>query len=232
MDGDLGTRLPDGRALSIADEAADRLSCGILVMSGVQVRDNPAVAEATSALGRDLAQVFQGLQPSEIPGLTEARNLYKSFGMDPSRHRPSSEALLRRALKGMELYRIDAVVDLGNLISLRHQLPLGLYDLGHVEGEVVRIRVGEEGAAYEGIRKGEVHLAGRLCVVDDAGPFGSPTSDSHRTRIRPTTERVLAILFAPIEGERQRLLAAGEDLGAAFREYAAATAIESRLLEP
>ena len=195
MDGDLGTRLPDGRALSIADEAADRLSCGILVMSGVQVRDNPAVAEATSALGRDLAQVFQGLQPSEIPGLTEARNLYKSFGMDPSRHRPSSEALLRRVLKGKDLYRISNVVDTCNLASLSFLLPVGMYDLARVRGDVV-LRTGRPGESYQGIRKGEVNLAGRLGLFDDEGPFGSPTSDSARTCTGEATRGILAVIMA------------------------------------
>jgi DNA/RNA-binding domain of Phe-tRNA-synthetase-like protein len=195
MDVGLETRLPDGRTLAIAGEAADRLSCGILVMSGVEVRDNPAVAEATSALGRDLSQVFRGLQPSEIPGLAEARNLYKSFGMDPSRHRPSSEALLRRVLKGKDLYRISNVVDTCNLASLSFLLPVGMYDLERVRGDVL-LRTGRAGESYPGIRKGEVNLAGRLGLFDDEGPFGSPTSDSARTCTGEATRDVLAVIMA------------------------------------
>ena len=70
---ELEARLPDGRSLAIASEAADRLSCGVLVLDGAVVGDNPAVAEATAALGVDLAQVFDGLMPSQIPGLDEGR---------------------------------------------------------------------------------------------------------------------------------------------------------------
>lgn len=190
--------LPDGRSLAVAPEAGDRLSCGVLVLDGAVVGDNPAVAEATSALGADLAQVFEGLLPSQIPGLDEARKLYKSFGMDPSRHRPSSEALLRRVLKGNDLYRISNVVDTCNLASLSFLLPVGMYDLGLVQGDVI-LRTGAEGEQYPGIRKGDVHLAGRLGLFDQVGPFGSPTSDSARTCTSGNTTEILAVIMATAE---------------------------------
>jgi DNA/RNA-binding domain of Phe-tRNA-synthetase-like protein len=187
--------LPDGRRVAIAAEAADRLSCGVLVLEGIQVTDNPAVAKATAQLGADLAVRYSGLLPSEIPGLREARNLYKSFGMDPSRHRPSSEALLRRLLKGKDLYRISNVVDSCNLASLEFLLPVGMYDLGRIDGDVM-LRTGREGEQYPGIRKGEVHLEGRLGLFDERGPFGSPTSDSSRTSTSDGTKIILAVIMA------------------------------------
>lgn len=195
MNDGLTVTLPDGRSVGIAADAADRLCCGILVLEGAQVRDNPEVAAETNALGADLAKVFAGRQPSEIPGLKEARDLYKSFGMDPSRHRPSSEALLRRVLKGQALYRISNVVDTCNLASLSFLLPVGMYDLERVSGDVV-LRAGVSGEQYAGIRKGEVHLEGRLGLFDQLGPFGSPTSDSARTSTTRTTRNILAVLMA------------------------------------
>jgi DNA/RNA-binding domain of Phe-tRNA-synthetase-like protein len=187
--------LPDGRGVAIAAETADRLSCGVLVLEGIQVEDNPAIAEATAELGGKLAVRFAGLLPSEIPGLQEARNLYKSFGMDPSRHRPSSEALLRRVLKGKDLYRISNVVDGCNLASLEFLLPVGMYDLGRVTGDIV-LRTGRDGEQFPGIRKGEVHLAGRLGLFDETGPFGSPTSDSARTCTSAGTKTIFAVIMA------------------------------------
>ena len=195
MSAALETRLPDGRSIAIAREAADRLSCGVLVLQGIEVRDNPAVSDATAALGVDLARVFEGLLPSQIPGLEEARRLYKSFGMDPSRHRPSSEALLRRVLKGKDFYRISNVVDTCNLGSLSILLPVGMYDLNKVRGDVT-LRTGAEGEQYPGIRKGDVHLAGRLGLFDQEGPFGSPTSDSARTCTAADTTDILAVIMA------------------------------------
>ena len=167
----MSCRLPDGRRVTIAPEVSDRLSCGILVLEGIQVADNPAVGAATKELAATLAEQYRGLLPAEIPGLGEARTLYKSFGMDPSRHRPSSEALLRRVLKGKDLYRISNVVDSCDLASLDFLLPVGMYDLERIAGDVL-LRTGVAGELYPGIRKGEVHLDGR--VIQKGGFFTHP----------------------------------------------------------
>ena len=201
MTSGLACTLPDGRRVAIAAEAADRLSCGVLVLDSVKVQDNPAVTEATMELGAELVARYVGLLPSEIPGLQEARNLYKSFGMDPSRHRPSSEALLRRVLKGKDLYRISNVVDSCNLASLDFLLPVGMYDLAKVTGDVV-LRTGRDGEQYPGIRKGDVHLAGRLGLFDETGPFGSPTSDSGRTCTSADTTTLFAVIMATASAPR------------------------------
>lgn len=188
-------QLPDGRRVAISTEAIDRLSCGVLVLENIRVAENSAVGEATAALGAELIARHAGRLPSEIPGLQEARHLYKSFGMDPSRHRPSSEALLRRVLKGKDLYRISNVVDTCNLSSLAFLLPVGMYDLEKIQGDVT-LRTGREGEQYPGIRKGEVHLEGRLGLFDREGPFGSPTSDSSRTCTSAETRTLLAVIMA------------------------------------
>ncbi|MEN8007186.1 MAG: phenylalanine--tRNA ligase beta subunit-related protein [Candidatus Krumholzibacteriota bacterium] len=204
MNAGVSCLLPDGRRVAIAPEVADRLSCGLLVLEGVKVADNPAVGVATSELGVTLADKYQGLLPSEIPGLGEARTLYKSFGMDPSRHRPSSEALLRRVLKGKDLYRISNVVDSCNLASLEFLLPVGMYDLERVSGDIV-LRTGTEREQYAGIRKGDVHLDGRLGLFDDIGPFGSPTSDSARTCTTAATRNILAVIMATAAYDRRAM---------------------------
>ncbi len=188
-------RLPDGRLVSIHPAITDRLCCGVVVMAPVTVGDGQGAADEAVALGPGLRERFDGMLPSEIPGLTEARTLYKSFGMDPSRHRPSSEALLRRVLKGQELYRLNNVVDSCNLASLSMLLPIGMYDLELVEGDVT-LRTGQPGEGYPGIRKGLVNLQDRLGLFDAAGPFGSPTSDSARTCVRETTGSILAVIMA------------------------------------
>jgi DNA/RNA-binding domain of Phe-tRNA-synthetase-like protein len=192
---DLKTQLPDGRLVSIAPDAVDRLCCGVIVLDPVSVFDNPDVAAATAEVGRVLQQKHEGLLPSQIEGLTEARNLYKSFNMDPSRHRPSSEALLRRVMKGKDLYSISNAVDSCNLACLKFLLPVGMYDLNLVAGDVV-LRSGSSGESYPGIRKGDVNLDGRLGLFDQDGPFGSPTSDSARTCVSINTNRVLAVIMA------------------------------------
>ena len=127
---------------------------------------------------------------------TAVRTMYKRVGIDPTKTRPSSEALLRRVRKGDELPRINSLVDIINWCSLETQLPFGLYDFDRVSG-AVSLRLGREGEEYAGIRKDVVHVSGRLALADDAGPFGNPTSDSARTMVTPATTRALVVVFAP-----------------------------------
>jgi DNA/RNA-binding domain of Phe-tRNA-synthetase-like protein len=122
--------------------------------------------------------------------------MYKRVGIDPTKTRPSSEALLRRVRKGDELPRINSLVDVINWCSLESQLPFGLYDLNHVRGDVT-LRLGREGEEYAGIRKDVVHVGGRLTLADADGPFGNPTSDSARTMVTTATSRALVVIFAP-----------------------------------
>ena len=129
--------------------------------------------------------------------IAAVRTMYKRVGLDPTKTRPSSEALLRRVRKGDELPRINTLVDIINWCSLETQLPYGLYDLGKISGAVT-LRIGLPGEEYEGIRKATVHVAERLTLADDTGPFGNPTSDSARTMVTPETTRALVVIFAPV----------------------------------
>lgn len=124
------------------------------------------------------------------------RTMYKRVGLDPTKTRPSNEALLRRVRKGQPLPRINAMVDVINWCSVEWQLPYGLYDLGQVDGPVT-LRLGQDGEEYPGIRKDAVHVTGRLALVDATGPFGNPTSDSARTMVTPGTTDAMVVIYAP-----------------------------------
>jgi DNA/RNA-binding domain of Phe-tRNA-synthetase-like protein len=184
---------------------AGRLRVGLLVIEGVGVHDADAAlaAEIDAECAALRARYGQG-KSSEVPGTEDARTLYKALGIDPTKTRPSNEALLRRALKGEPLYRVNTLVDALNLVSLREQLPFGLYDLDRVKPPV-RLRLGAAGEAYEGIRKGPVHVEGRPVLVDADGPFGNPTSDSLRTSITLATTRCLVVAYAPASFTPKRL---------------------------
>jgi DNA/RNA-binding domain of Phe-tRNA-synthetase-like protein len=130
-----------------------------------------------------------------------ARALYRRFGIDPTRVRPSSEALLRRLKKGEAMPRINSLVDVANSLSVQLQVPVGLYDLGKVRGDELVVRLGVEGESYTGIGKDRVNVSGRICVADAAGPIGNPSSDSARTMITTDTERAAWIYFLPVSDE-------------------------------
>ena len=166
--------------VAIDADLAGRVRLGILTLHGVAVQDaDAALAAEVDAYCSDLKARYGGGTSSEVPGAGDARALYKALGLDPTKTRPSNEALLRRALKGEGLFRINTLVDAMNLCSLRYQLPFGLYDLDQIRPPV-RLRRGAAGEAYEGIRKGAVNVEGRPVLVDAQGPFGNPTSDSAR----------------------------------------------------
>jgi DNA/RNA-binding domain of Phe-tRNA-synthetase-like protein len=161
----------------------------------------PAAAgleEEIAALGTSLAARHRGKAPSEIEGLDPARRFYKAFGIDPTQTRPSSEALLRRVVQGKPFPRVLNAVDVGNLCSVAFLLPLGLYDVGKVRGDVV-LRRGDPGESYAGIRKDAVNLGGRPTLADEEGPFGNPTSDSLRTCVTPDTTAIAMVIFAPAD---------------------------------
>src|SRR5580704_4721529 len=131
----------------------------------------------------------------KILKLAEPKAAYKALGKDPARYRGSAEALLRRVIAGKGLPRINNVVDVINLVSVESRLPVGLYDLAQVRGDIL-FRAGRAGETYKGIGKYDLNLEGLPVFCDAAGPHGSPTSDSERTMVTIETRRVIAILIS------------------------------------
>jgi DNA/RNA-binding domain of Phe-tRNA-synthetase-like protein len=142
------------------------------------------------------------MQPPEE--IAAVRTMYKRVGLDPTKTRPSSEALLRRVRRGDSLPRINSMVDVCNWCSLEFQLPYGLYDASRIDGDV-ELRIGRDGECYPGIRKDDVNVGGRITLADAHGPFGNPTSDSARTMVTTSTTRALLVVFAPREVDARRL---------------------------
>jgi len=175
------------------------LAIGLLEAEDVNLGPLPKafIEERDQVTGRLTAR-FAGKQPADIPGVAETRAMFHRLDIDPTKTRPSSEALLRRVLQGKGLPEVNGAVDVCNLCSLEHQLPLGLYDRDRVKGAIM-VRVGGDDEGYPGIRKQRVNLLGRLLLADDAGPFGAPTSDSVRTSVTPQTRHLLVVVFCPPE---------------------------------
>jgi DNA/RNA-binding domain of Phe-tRNA-synthetase-like protein len=188
------------------------------------VHDNVTVAvrpPAGDALDVPLADVAVRMRSAgEAADRTAAvRGMFKTFGVDPTRTRPSSEALLRRVRKGDPLPRINTAVDICNWCSLEFQLPYGLYDLHRIDGAIA-VRAGRAGESYPGIRKDTVHVEGRLVVADAAGAFGNPTSDSARTMVTSSARSILTVIFAPASTSTADLHRVLDLTSARMREFA------------
>jgi DNA/RNA-binding domain of Phe-tRNA-synthetase-like protein len=166
--------------------------------------EGATVVERDHRMDSPLAAAEAAVRINPPVETTAVRTMYKRVGIDPTKTRPSSEALLRRVRRGDTLPRINSMVDVCNWCSFEFQLPYGLYDAAQIQGDVT-LRIGREGESYPGIRKDDVHVGGRITLVDTRGPFGNPTSDSARTMVTTATTRALLVVFAPREVDIARL---------------------------
>lgn len=128
------------------------------------------------------------------PAIAATRAAYKACGKEPNRYRPSQESLMRRMVKGLELYRSNAVVDLINLLSVACGHSIGGFDADKIDGDVLTLGIGREGEPYEGIGRGPLNISGMPVWRDDVGGIGTPTSDNERTKLTPETRRLLMII--------------------------------------
>lgn len=151
------------------------------------------------------------------------RAVFRAWGVDPSKYRPSSEALLRRVVQGKGLYRVSNLVDIGNLGSIETGWPYGCYDRSRIALPVA-FRHGAPGEAYEGIGKRTWHLEGRPVLADPQGPFGSPISDSTRSMIGESARDVLVVIYAPLGAPDASVESAMARLAERLSQFAGASA--------
>src|SRR5688572_22679741 len=183
--------------ITIAPELDGAASIGILQIDDLHVQESPDELKAMfNALADEFARKYKDEPLGEIPTVRKIRAIFHRAGLDPTRYRPSSESLLRRAVKGKGLYFINSVVDLVNYFSLKMLCPMGLYDADRLKPPIAW-RIGREGESYEGIGRDRLNLANFPLLVDVDGPFGSPISDSMRTRVTEECRRILWITFVP-----------------------------------
>lgn len=183
--------------LAVSPEVAAIVRPAVIVRRGVTVHAHDSRLDAPLAAAAEGLRVATGLEQA----MAATRAMYKRCGIDPTKTRPSSEALLRRIRKGDPLPRVNGLVDIINWCSAETQISFGLYDLAKVTPPIT-LRLGGSGEGYDGIRKDRVNVEGRLTLADADGPFGNPTSDSARTMTTPETRDVLVVLYVPADMSR------------------------------
>ena len=165
---------------------------------------SPALWEEMLQAGKTIVARYTPDTIKDHPGIAATRTAYKACGKDPSRYRPANEQLARRILQGKSLYSVDTLVDLGNLVSIAAGYPTGLLDADRIEGEQLTLGIGRAEEPYEGIGRGPLNVEGLPLYRDACGGVASPTSDSTRTMLSPTTQRLLFIINA-YDGDEQLL---------------------------
>ena len=171
------------------------------------------------ALCGKLRQTLTTESLKEITSIAATRRVYKACGKDPSRYRPASEALIRRALQGKELYQRDTLVDLVNLASIAYGYSIGGFDADKFVGDTLTLGIGREGEPYEGIGRGMINIHGLPVYRDAEGGVGTPTSDHERTKMTIDT-RHLVVLINGYDGNEQRVRENAEYIQALLHRYA------------
>lgn len=216
--------------LEIAPEVGSLIQVGLVYAEGLRVRGHDVQLWAEiERLASGLRTRYAGQAPAQIEGVRPARELYHDIGIDPTKLRPSSEALLRRVLRGQGLPQIYTLVDVNNFCSLEWLLPIGLHDLDRTQGRLM-LRRGRPQEGYEAIGKGWYSVEDRLTLCDETGPCGTPTSDSQRTMITLETRRALMVVYAPASYPADRLTRHTELAAQRISRYCGGRIVETAVL--
>ena len=207
--------------ITISEEI--RLRCPEFVGTAVvaNVRNsafNAELWEEIEAFISDYRQRYTVDSIKEMPSIEATRTAYRRCGKDPSRYRPSGEALVRRTLKGNELYRVSTLVDLINLASIAYGYSIGGFDADKIEGDALCLGIGREGEPYEGIGRGVLNIEGMPVYRDDIGGIGTPTSDHERTKLSLETTSLLTIVNG-YDGNRENVDACATYIQELLRRY-------------
>ena len=192
------------------------------------------VEESSEALLKEIDDCCSALQNelkleelTSQKAINDGREAYKSFGKSPSKYRLSSEALVRRILQGKGIYRVNNIVDINNLISIKSKFPVGSYDVSSIKGTVLLNRA-HDGATYKGIGKSDLNIEHLPVLADNDGPFGSPTSDSERAMIGESSKEIVMCIYSfSGDADLEGYLSSAKEL---LEKYADGSDFETRIV--
>lgn len=188
----------------------------------VKVEDSKIIENKLQELEKEINEKFILEQVLQIPSIKNARDAYKKLGKDPSRYRLACESLFRRLVKGNGLYRVNNVVDAGNVLSIELAKSTAVLDYNKLQGDI-HIRIGTNDDIYYGIGRGLINVSNIPLYVDEVSPFGSPTSDTERTSIDFNTTKILLMVICFDDLDKDII----EELSLKiFKDYAYAQNIE------
>ncbi|WP_078549634.1 B3/B4 domain-containing protein [Litchfieldia alkalitelluris] len=169
---------------------------GVITYSNIDVADSPQMVKGRLQLFQE--NIFFDLQEKEFSdyeGLKEWKAAFKAVGTDPNRYRPSVEALYRRIKKQNYIGTINSAADINNFFSLQYEVPIGIYDVEHLAGDTVEIRIGTVNDEYEGINGRIVSMDKKILSSDMQGAFGSPIVDSARSAVTTSTQNAIQLVY-------------------------------------
>ena len=182
------------------------------------------------AAADEIRQRYELLEINQRPAIAATRHLYRSLGKDPSRYRVASEALCRRLIRGLGIYRLTTLIDVVNLVSIKSGYVISGLDADRIVGNMLTMSVGTAEDIYNGIGRGVLNIEGMPVYRDAAGPIATPTSDEERTKFTEQTVRAQINInaFAP----EMPLDEAVDWMAALLKKYAHATNVETGIYVP
>ena len=167
-----------------------------LALISCEVQNGPTTEAFWAEMEEEVARIKSTFQLDEInkrTAIAATRRVYKALGKDPNRYRPSAEALCRRIVRDIPVYRVSLLVDIINLVSIRSGFSIGGFDLTKIQGDL-RLGVGTAEDEFEAIGRGLLNIEGLPVYRDTVGGIGTPTSDNERTKISDNTSQLLMII--------------------------------------
>jgi DNA/RNA-binding domain of Phe-tRNA-synthetase-like protein len=168
---------------------------GVIEYKDITVGDSPQMVKGRLQLFQESIYFdLENKNLTELPGIQEWRDIFKTFGKDPNRYRPSVEALYRRVQKQNYLTTVQSAIDINNFFSLQYQVPIGIYDTDQLKGPII-IEVARTGDEYLGLNGRINSLENLIVSSDQLGPFGSPFVDSSRAPVTEATKNAVQIIY-------------------------------------
>ncbi len=172
---------------------------GVVTAHGLKNHgSDPAITSKLREAEAALVESFREGSVTEHPRIAPWREAYRKFGAKPKKHHSSIESLARRARKGDTLRSINKLVDVYNVVSLRHIVPVGGEDLDRIEGDIILIRAGDNEVPVKLLGEAEERspLAGEVIYKDDRGAICRRWNwkEAERTKLTEETQRAVLVI--------------------------------------
>ena len=211
-------------------EVCPQVRIGLVSATVVNEPTCDALWAEIEAAAEDVKQRFALLAINERPAIAGTRRLYRALGKDPSRYRVSSEALCRRIIRGLGIYRLTTLIDVVNLVSIKSGYAISGLDRDKIAGNKLTMSVGTADDIYNGIGRGVLNIEGMPVYRDAAGPIATPTSDEERTKFTDETTHVQININAFVP--EMPLEEAVEWMAELLKKYAHASDVETQIYDP
>ena len=211
-------------------EVCPQVRIGLVNATVVNEPTCDALWAEIEAAAEAVKQRFALLAINERPAIAGTRRLYRALGKDPSRYRVSSEALCRRIIRGLGIYRLTTLIDVVNLVSIKSGYAISGLDRDKIAGNKLTMSVGTADDIYNGIGRGVLNIEGMPVYRDAAGPIATPTSDEERTKFTDETTHVQININAFVP--EMPLEEAVEWMAERLKKYAHATDVETQIYDP